>query len=207
MENINKANESSNILFIEGADEYVESGVKYNAKRFYEYNQKIPEIVSTQLEKELKYIKETGIAIVFIVAQKLIAYSEEKSYRYDKELTTTAKINVDTPLVAYFMGITQECPLPPHYLCWRCCYSDFDIKDEMQSDNESPKKLCPNCNEVLETKGVITDKLIQPIDINIQKLIELSFSSDIKQEIIHYRDGLAGEENRHRTGVEITFHQ
>ena len=193
MENINKANESSNILFIEGADEYVESGVKYNAKRFYEYNQKIPEIVSTQLEKELKYIKETGIAIVFIVAQKLIAYSEEKSYRYDKELTTTAKINVDTPLVAYFMGITQECPLPPHYLCWRCCYSDFDIKDEMQSDNESPKKLCPNCNEVLETKGVITDKLIQPIDINNQKLIELSFSSDIKQEIIHYRDVLAGE--------------
>ncbi len=207
MENINKVNESSNILFIEGADEYVESGVKYNAKRFYEYNQKIPEIVSTQLEKELKYIKETGIAIVFIVAQKLIAYSEEKSYRYDKELTTTAKINVDAPLVAYFMGITQECPLPPHYLCWRCCYSDFDIKDEMQSDNEMPKKLCPNCNEVLETKGVITDKLIQPIDINNQKLIELSFSSDIKQEIIHYRDALAGEENRHRTGVEITFHQ
>lgn len=207
MENINKANESSNILFIEGADEYVESGVKYNAKRFYEYNQKIPEIVSTQLEKELKYIKETGIAIVFIVAQKLIAYSEEKSYRYDKELTTTAKINVDTPLVAYFMGITQECPLPPHYLCWRCCYSNFDIKDEMQSDNESPKKLCPNCNEVLETKGVVDYKFIQPIDINNQKLIELSFSNNIKQEIIHYRDVLAGEENRHRTGVEITFHQ
>ena len=185
----------------------VESGVKYNAKRFYEFNQKIPEIVSTQLEKELKYIKETGIAIVFIVAQKLIAYSEEKSYRYDKELTTTAKINVDTPLVAYFMGITQECPLPPHYLCWRCCYSDFDIKDEMQSDNESPQKLCPNCNEVLETKGVVDYKFIQPIDINNQKLIELSFSSNIKQEIIHYRDVLAGEENRHRTGVEITFHQ
>lgn len=207
MENINKANGSANILFIEGSDEYIESRVKYNAERFYKYNQKIPEIVSTQLEKELKYIKETGIAIVFVLAQKLIEYSEEKAYRYKKEFTTTAKINVDAPLVACFMGITQECPLPLHYICLRCCYSDFDIKDEMQSDNESPKKLCPNCNEVLETKGTATDKFIQPIDINNQKLIELSFSSDIKQEIIHYRDVLAGEENRHRTGVEITFYQ
>ena len=207
MENINKANGSANILFIEGSDEYIESRVKYNAERFYKYNQKIYQIILTQLEKELKYIKETGIAIVFIVAEKLIDYSEEKAYRYKKEFTTTTKINVDAPLVAYFMGITQECPLPLHYLCWRCCYSDFDIKDEMQSDNESPKKLCPNCNEVLETKGVVDYKFIQPIDINNQKLIELSFSNDIKQEIIHYRDVLAGEENRHRTGVEITFHQ
>ena len=74
MENINKANGSANILFIEGSDEYIESRVKYNAERFYKYNQKIYQIILTQLEKELKYIKETGIAIVFIVA-------ERKTYR------------------------------------------------------------------------------------------------------------------------------
>ena len=54
-------------------------------------------------------------------------------------------------------GITEVNPLPPHYLCKKCFYCDFDSEEVKKFSGgagcDMPDKVCPNCGEPM-TKQV-----------------------------------------------------
>lgn len=90
------------IVYIDGSYEYVEDDVNRQLERLSE-DGNLTDTFLSKINCELSFIKENKIALPYIFAQKLICYNEQNGYDI-----SCSKINIDTPLVAYFMGIIKH---------------------------------------------------------------------------------------------------
>lgn len=90
------------IAYVDGSYEYLEEYVNRQFKRLSE-DGKLSDTFLPKLNCELSFIKENKIALPYIFAQKLISYSEQNGY-----MIHSSKLNIDTPLVAYCMGIVEH---------------------------------------------------------------------------------------------------
>lgn len=201
--------ERKDIRELEGAYEYVENYVTDNLKRNYLYNGILPENLLKQVQKELEFIKETKTAGVFCYASHLIKISIDKGiFEYENIYEKVSiKVNVDTQWVACFMNITDTCPLPLHYHCWNCGFSDFENTGNATTGKELTKRLCPNCQCELNRGGSIStsQNYIEPTDVMNDAIIEMTFPIAKKHEVLDLANHLVGKENRNHAGVKLYF--
>ncbi len=129
----------------DGAEERLQALVRENAKE--RYGDPLPAPVQTRLEKELSQIAEHGYAGIYLTAQLLAADSERQGYR------VLSRGSVGASLVAHLAGITEVNPLPPHYCCPHCRYTEFPSDGEVGSGFDLPKKACPRCGADLNRDG------------------------------------------------------
>ena len=78
------------------------------------YGKTLPETVLNRLEAELKIITQKGYSLIFMIMQKAVVFSESRGYH------TNPRGCVGNSLAAYFSGISNINPLPPHYICSKC---------------------------------------------------------------------------------------
>jgi DNA polymerase-3 subunit alpha (Gram-positive type) len=57
--------------------------------------------------------------------------------------------SVGSSIVAFLSGISEVNPLPPHYICKKCQYIDFNSTSNIEDGFDLPPKKCPNCAEPL----------------------------------------------------------
>ena len=134
---------------IENSDQELRD-ICYN-KAHSMYGENLPVQVSERLERELNSIISNGFAVMYIIAQKLVWKSNEDGY------LVGSRGSVGSSFVATMSGITEVNPLPAHYYCEKCHYSDFD-SDEVKafagsSGFDMPPKKCPNCGAELVRDG------------------------------------------------------
>lgn len=121
-------------------------------KRIYEiYGKKIPKYVENRLHRELKIISEKDCAEIFIVAERLVKSAREAGY------VIGYRYNIGASFVAFLIGITEVNPLPAHYRCSKCFYTDFDLSSNQAYKGRIgwslPERKCPVCGATLERDG------------------------------------------------------
>ena len=164
------------------------------------YGPELPKPVSDRLEHELKSIIKNGFAVMYIIAQKLVWKSNEDGY------LVGSRGSVGSSFAATMSGITEINPLPPHYYCKKCHYSDFDSdvckEYEAKSGCDMPDAVCPVCGEPLTKEGHnIPFETFLGFYGDKEPDIDLNFSGEYQSKAHDYTEVIFGYGQTFRAGT------
>ena len=166
------------------------------SKAYELYGNPLPEIIKERLDTELGFLKDEQFSTQYLLAKKLVDYAKEKGK------LTTARGAVGSTLVAFFLGVSDTNPLPPHYYC-NCRYLEFS---KVADDGfDLPEKVCPVCNRKLRTDGHnIPYEVFMGFNGDKEPDIDLNFPEDFRLAAQKFVEDMFGKTKVVQAGTVAT---
>ena len=187
--------EGTHLPVLPNADESIENISYEMAHKLY--GKKLPAVVETRLTKELKNIINHGYSSVFLIWHTLVKKIHERGYH-----TIPYKF-IASSFVAYLVKITDINPLPPHWRCPECQYSEFVTDGTYMFGTDLPNRDCPHCGKRLVKDGYDMPYEIFFGDDHIKstEMIEIGFPYERKDAVFSHIKQILGQDKVFHLGL------